>query len=136
MTDVQEEKLAIYNVAFIHIDRDWRAFNNAGVSAIHIEDLSKANCFLYHATLLSSENGHIQNNLGILACHQNHFEKAEEYFVAASNLGYDAQYNLKLANGLSQIASAGKTSDQEKLKNSEKAEDVIVDIIDYKASEQ
>jgi hypothetical protein len=134
LTDVQEEKIAIYNVAFIHIDRDWRAFNNAAVSAIHLEDLSKANCYLYQASLLSSNNGHIRNNMGILACHLYQFDKAEKYFVAASNLGYDAQYNLKLAHGLSDLIASGRATGQEKVKNASEGAAVIVDIIDYNTS--
>jgi len=136
LTDVLEEKMAIYNLAFVHIDRDWRAFNNAAVSAIHLEDLSKANCYLYQASLLSADNGYIQNNMGILACHQNKFDKAEEYFIAASNLGYDAQYNLHLANNLSDLADSGKTDSQVDLRNSGKTRDAVVDIIDYKATDK
>ena len=134
LTDVLEEKMEIYNLAFVHIDRDWRAFNNAAVSAIHLDDLSKANCYLYQASLLSADNGHIQNNMGILACHQNKFDKAEEYFIAASNLGYDAQYNLHLANNLSDLADSGKTDSQVELRNSGKKRDAVVDIIDYKTT--
>lgn len=134
LTDVQEEKMAIYQVAFVHIDRDWRAFNNAGVSAIHLEDLGTANCYLYQASLLSADNGHIQNNMGILACHQKQIDKAEDYFIAASKLGYDAQYNLNLMNNITKKLLAEKNTKEEKVMGTEKVEDAVVDIIEYKTN--
>ncbi len=81
---VVEEKLAIYNVAFVHIDRDWRAFNNAAITAIHGNNLDQADVYLYQASLISSDNGKIQNNMGILACYKKEFDKAEQHFLAAT----------------------------------------------------
>jgi hypothetical protein len=136
LTDVPKEKLAIYNIAFVHIDRDWRAFNNAAVSAINVSNLSSANCYLYQASLLSTDNGYIKNNMGILACRQNQVDKAQKYFIAASKLGYDAQYNLHLIDGISNIYKSGNINTQENFHKSDKNEDVVVDIIDYNAKEK
>jgi Tfp pilus assembly protein PilF len=132
LTDVPEEKLAIYNIAFVHVDRDWRAFNNAAVSAIQSSDLSTANLYLYQASLLSSDNGQIKNNMGILACYENKLDKAKGFFVAASKLGYDAQYNLQLVNNLNKPSRPGDINGQQ----GDKDNNVIVDIIDYKATEK
>jgi Flp pilus assembly protein TadD len=131
LTNNPKDKLTIYDLAFIHIDRDWRAFNNAAVTAINMDDLDKANCYLYQASLLSLGNGQIQNNMGILACRQNQIHKAEEYFIAATNLGYDAHYNLQVVNGLADDFNAGRTVFIRNDKNGENTDKIIVDIIDY-----
>jgi len=123
------DKLAIYNVAFVHVDRDWRAFNNASVSAIQSENLNQADCYLYQASLLSSDNPQIKNNMGILACHQKEYTRAEEYFIAASTLGYDARYNLQVVNSLEKLSfGKGPGADFTEISNSN---DIIVEIIDY-----
>ena len=96
-----EDKLAIYNQAFIHIDRDWRAFNNAAVTAMNEKDLDIAECYLYQASLISEDNGKIQNNMGVLACYMNDFKKAEEYFTEASHSGVDSDYNLSVVRNMS-----------------------------------
>ena len=95
------DKLAIYNQAFIHIDRDWRAFNNAAVAAMNERDFEKAECYLYQASLISEDNGKVQNNMGVLACYMNDFNKAEEYFTAASHFGVDSDYNLSVVKNMS-----------------------------------
>ena len=97
-----EDKLAIYNQAFIHLHRDWRAFNNAAVTAMNMKDFDKAECYLYQASLISEDNGKIQNNMGILACYLKHYNEAETYFIAASNLGVDADYNLSVIKNMTQ----------------------------------
>jgi len=91
-----EDKLMIYNYAFIHIDRDWRAFNNAAVTAMNIKDLDQAEVFLYQASLISDENGKIMNNMGILACHKNDYNSAQDHFIAATERGVNADYNLQV----------------------------------------
>jgi hypothetical protein len=123
------DKLAIYNVAFVHVDRDWRAFNNASVSAIQSENLNQADCYLFQASLLSSDNPQIKNNMGILACHQKDYTQAEEYFIAASTLGYDARYNLQVVNSLEK-QNDGNSSGGDIIDISN-SNDIIVEIIDY-----
>jgi hypothetical protein len=121
------DKLAIYNVAFVHIDRDWRAFNNAAIPAIQNENLNQADCYLYQASLLSSDNPQIKNNMGILACHQKNYAKAEEYFIAASSLGYDSQYNLQVIENLEKIINDSKN--EMNAINQASSKDIIVQII-------
>lgn len=111
LTPKPEDKLKIYNVAFIHIDRDWRAFNNAAVIALNTKDLDKAECFLYQATLISDDNGKILNNLGILDCYKNDFASAENHFMAASEKGVNTDYNLQV------VKSVDKPSGNESLKS-------------------
>lgn len=123
------DKLAIYNVAFVHVDRDWRAFNNASVSAIQSENLNQADCYIFQASLLSSDNPQIKNNMGILACHHKEYTKAEEYFIAASTLGYDARYNLQVANSLEKQSVDNSSGGS--IINLSGSNDIIVEIIDY-----
>ncbi|MEZ5195727.1 MAG: hypothetical protein R2764_04840 [Bacteroidales bacterium] len=95
-----QEKLMIFNVAFVHIDRDWRAFNNAAVTALQIKDLDQAECLLHQASLISENNGKVYNNMGVLFCYRNEFEKAEEFFLSATSSGVDSGYNLQVVNSI------------------------------------
>jgi len=100
LAPIPEDKLKIYNYAFIHIDRDWRAFNNAAVTAMNMKDLDQAEVYLYQASLISNENGKVENNMGILACYKNDFNTAETHFIAANQLGINSDYNLRLIKDL------------------------------------
>jgi tetratricopeptide (TPR) repeat protein len=95
-----KDKILIYNSAFIHIDRDWRAFNNAGVTSLGIKDLDQAECLLYQASLISDNNGKILNNMGILACLKNDYKAAGNHFIAASQMGVNAEYNMQVLNNM------------------------------------
>ncbi|MCD4683713.1 MAG: hypothetical protein K8R86_10560, partial [Bacteroidales bacterium] len=127
-----DEKLAIYNAAFIHIDRDWRAFNNAAISAIHINNLNQADVYLYQASLISTDNGKIQNNMGILACYKKEFDKAEEHFIAATELGFNAYYNLQVVNSI--VDATTEIADNIIINTDNDTHEVIGDIIDYGTS--
>lgn len=105
LTSNAKDKLNIYNTAFIHLDRDWRAFNNAAVTSINIRNLDQAEVYLYQASLLSQDNGKIYNNMGILACYQNDFEKARDYFVTALQLGVNSEYNLQVLKNMTETNS-------------------------------
>jgi Tfp pilus assembly protein PilF len=97
-----KDKIRIYNAAFIHIDRDWRAYNNAGVTSLGVKDLEQAECLLYQASLISDNNGKILNNMGILACLKNDYKAAGDHFIAAGKLGVNAEYNLQILNNMSE----------------------------------
>ena len=102
LTPNPEDKLKIYNIAFIHVDRDWRAFNNAAVTALNIKDIDKAECYLYQATLISQDNGNILNNLGILDCYKSDFSSAENHFMAAREKGINTDYNMQVVKEVEQ----------------------------------
>jgi Tfp pilus assembly protein PilF len=95
-----KDKIMIYNAAFIHIDRDWRAFNNAGVTSLGIKDLDQAECLLYQASLISDNNGKILNNMGILACLKKDYKAAGNHFIAAAQMGVNAEYNMQVLNNM------------------------------------
>ena len=129
-----EDKLIIYNAAFIHIDRDWRAYNNAAVSAIHVASLGQADCYLYQASLISEDNGSIANNRGILACYKDQFDIAKKHFVMASDLGYDALYNLQVVNNLVNELEVERIADRNKIDQNKGTQKAVVDVIDYGTS--
>ncbi len=105
LTSNSSDQLNIYHTAFVHLDRDWRAFNNAAVTSINVRDLDQAEVFLYQASLLSQDNGKIYNNMGILACYQNNFDKARDYFVTALQLGVNTEYNLSVLKTMTETNS-------------------------------
>lgn len=129
-----EDKLVIYNAAFIHIDRDWRAYNNAAVSAIHVASLGQADCYLYQASLISEDNGSIENNRGILACYKDQFDVAEKHFVNASHLGYDALYNLQVVNNLVIDYDVERIAERNQIDHNKDTQKAVVDVIDYGTS--
>lgn len=135
LTDIQEEKLAIYNVAFVHIDRDWRAFNNAAISAIHVSDLNSADCYLIQASMLSENNGQIENNKGILAYQKNNLKEASACFALASKLGFDAQYNLQLVSVLAEKIGSGNIGNQ-KDSDYNNLKDAVVDLYESENSDK
>ena len=124
------DKLAIYNVSFVHIDRDWRAFNNAAVTAIRANKFDQADCFLYQASLVSADNGRIQNNLGILYCYKEEYDKAEEYFLAANRFGVNSHYNLQIVNNI-----LNNNWDNNLSEDNQGSYKVLGDIIDYGTSQ-
>lgn len=130
-----EDKLIIYNAAFIHIDRDWRAYNNASVSAIHVASLGQADCYLFQASLISENNGSIENNRGILACYKDQFDIAKKHFVMASDLGYDALYNLRVVNNLVNELEVERIADRNEMEQNKSTQKAVVDIIDYGTSD-
>ncbi|MCB2221328.1 MAG: tetratricopeptide repeat protein [Bacteroidetes bacterium] len=50
------EKLNLYRVAFIHIDRDWRAYYNASQVAKEIVQMDEAQVYQYQASLISGDD--------------------------------------------------------------------------------
>ena len=124
------DKLAIYHQAFIHINRDWRAFNNAAVTAMNNNDLEMAEVFLYQASLVSENNGKIENNMGILACYKNDLKQAESHFLAANEMGVNSEYNLHLMKNLS-AADKSTTAELKQEMGESRYYEVLGDIIDF-----
>ncbi|MBN2175676.1 MAG: hypothetical protein JW731_16220, partial [Bacteroidales bacterium] len=121
------DKLTIYNNAFIHIDRDWRAFNNAAVTSLQMKDFDRAECYLNQASMITTNNGKVQNNYGILACYKKDYNKAKEYFISASELGSSAKYNLEVVSTIvANNANMGNTINAEV-----DLIETLGDIIDY-----
>jgi len=121
------DKLAIYNTAFIHIDRDWRAFNNAAVTSLHVRDFDKAECYLNQASMIAERNGKIQNNYGVLACYKRNFNKARQHFLVANEWGSNSQYNLEVVNTI----VANNTNTGNTLNAEVDSIEILGDIMDY-----
>jgi len=94
LTENHQSKLNIYKAGFTFTDRDWRTYNNAGAESITLKNLNEAENLLNQASKLSSNNGKIENNLGVIACKRENYTLAETHFNNAKNLGEDENYNL------------------------------------------
>ncbi len=94
LTEDHQAKFNIYKEAFTHRHRDWRTYNNAAAEAINLGNIDDAENILVQAQKLSSNNGMIENNLGVVACHRDDWTKAEQYFKDAQMHGENENYNL------------------------------------------
>ena len=94
LTEDKEAKAQIYkNAAKLHSD-SWEAQNNAAVCAIHEKDYSAALSYLDQANSDSPNNPAVMNNYGVVYAKQGNWDKAEQYFNDAKELGNDENYNL------------------------------------------
>ena len=128
-----KEKLYIYNAAFLNIDRDWRAYNNAAVTAMQINQLELAECYLHQASMITEDLGKIENNFGVLACYKKDFDKAETHFNKAKKMGEDAQYNLLAVNLVKE--EYFKISEKKTVDKDEDLYELMGDIIEYMPSD-
>jgi Flp pilus assembly protein TadD len=121
------DQLAIYNSAFIHIDRDWRAYNNAAVTSLHVKDLNNAECYLNQASMITDKNEKVLNNFGVLACYKKDFDTARQHFMAASELGSISKYNLEVVSAI----VTNNSSKENKIDAEVNLIETLGDIIDY-----
>lgn len=94
LTDDHEAKYNIYRAAFTHPDRDWKTYNNAAVEGIELRKIDEAENLLGQAEKLSSNNGVIENNIGVVAAQREDYAKAEQHFLNAQKYGEDVSYNM------------------------------------------
>ena len=94
LTDDHQAKYNIYRAGFAFEDRDWKTYNNAAVEAIELDMIDEAGNLLGQAAKLSSKNGVIENNMGVVACNREDYATAEQHFLAAQNYGEDVLYNM------------------------------------------
>lgn len=94
LTDDHQAKYNIYRAGFAFEDRDWKTYNNAAVEAIELGMIDEADNLLNQAAKLSSKNGVIENNKGVVACNRDDYATAEQHFIAAQNYGEDVLYNM------------------------------------------
>lgn len=94
LTEDHQAKYNIYRSGFSFEDRDWKTYNNAAVEAINLNMIDEAANLLGQAAKLSNKNGVVENNFGVVACHNGDYAKAEQHFLAAQNLGEDVLYNM------------------------------------------
>ena len=94
LTEDPEVRYTIYKSAFTNPDRDWKAYNNAAAEALVLRKKDEATNLLVQAEKLSAKNGKIENNMGVLACHNEDYKAAEQHFLNAMSYGEDENYNL------------------------------------------
>ncbi len=94
LTEDMETKLTIYkSVQELH-PRCYRGFNNAAYVYLKQGDAEAAARNLERANQLAPGNGHVQNNLGVVAAWERDIENAKALYEAAIGQGVDAQYNI------------------------------------------
>jgi len=94
LTEDHEARLNIYKASFNNSEADWKAYNNAAVEAIALKKHDDAANYLAKAVKLAPKNGKVENNLGVLACHNGDYEVAEQHFMKAMSYGENENYNL------------------------------------------
>ena len=94
LTDNLKTKLRIYKSTISVYPKCWRAYNNAAAIDIEFGNLDEAAGYLNKAKTLKSNNGLIENNLGVVACKNGEYELAEKHFNDAKKLGECENYNL------------------------------------------
>ncbi len=99
LTDNPQTQLAIYRSAQELFPRSYKGFNNAAVILLEQGDAEQAAEYLERANQLAPGNGHVQNNMGIVAAWEYDDENAMSMFEAAKAQGVDADYNI----GVTQI---------------------------------
>ncbi|MBI9037587.1 MAG: hypothetical protein JEY97_05580 [Bacteroidales bacterium] len=94
LTDNLKTKLKIYKSAISIYPKCWRAYNNAAAIDIKLGNLDEATGYLNKAKKIKSNNGLIENNLGVVACKNGEYTLAEKHFNDAKKLGENENYNL------------------------------------------
>jgi tetratricopeptide (TPR) repeat protein len=92
--DNLQTQLAIYKSAQRIFPNSYKGFNNAAVINMKLGNVSEAASDLEKANQLAPGNGHVQNNLGVVATWNKDYEGAKPLFEAARAQGIDNNYNL------------------------------------------
>lgn len=109
LTEELQTKLDIYNSAQELYPSDYRGFNNAGAIHLQMQNIDQAAKALERANQLEPNNGHVLNNLGVVAARNNDYENASSLFKAARDQGIDVSENegaLMIIAGDYQAASS------------------------------
>jgi len=107
LTDDMQTKLAIYRSALQLFPRSYKGFNNAAAILLDMGELDEAAGFLERANQIAPGNGHVQNNLGVVAAWQKDYDNALSLFRSAKAQGIPTDYNIgtiQIINGEYQAA--------------------------------
>ncbi len=94
LTDNKQTQLTIYRSAQQLFPRSYKGYNNAAAILLELGDVAQAASYLERANQLAPGNGHVQNNLGIVAAKAHDDDNAMSLFRAAKAQGIDADYNI------------------------------------------
>jgi tetratricopeptide (TPR) repeat protein len=92
--DDLQTKLAIYRSAQRLFPNSYKGFNNAAAVNLKLGNVTQAASDLEKANQLAPGNGHVQNNLGVVATWNKDYQSAKPLFEAAKAQGIDSNYNL------------------------------------------
>jgi tetratricopeptide (TPR) repeat protein len=101
LTDDNLKKMEVYNTSAEHFSKDYRTFNNLGVTQFKDGDYSGARANWEHALRLNSSAKEPKMNLGLIAMMNNDYTTANQYFGAATDVpeSADALGTYYLAKG-------------------------------------
>ncbi len=98
LTEDNGTKKVIYGSIMEYYPKCWRSVNNAAAVEMDDGNYEIAHELLMKAVQLNENSFEIQNNLGIYYFSTGDFNKAEQSFNKAKDLGGDENYNLGLVN--------------------------------------
>jgi len=101
LSDDKQVQLNIYLSAQELFPGSYKGFNNAAAILLEMKETEEAAEHLEKANQLAPGNGHVQNNLGVIAAWEYDDENAVSLFQAARAQGVDVSYNM----GVIQIRS-------------------------------
>ena len=93
LTEDKQEKLTIYRSAMELFSGSYKGYNNAAAILLELGEVDEAAGLLESANQLAPGNGHVQNNLGIVAAWQLDDQEAMSLFQAAAAQGVNTNYN-------------------------------------------
>lgn len=102
LTDNMKAKHKIYQNAVDVYSDSWKAHNNLAAILLEMGKEDKAAEHLERANTLEPNNGHIANNMGVLAAWKKDYKSAADYYSTAKEQGVNTSYNtatLKIING-------------------------------------
>jgi len=94
LTDDMGTQLNIYRTAMEQFPNSYKGFNNAAAILLEMGDADEAANLLEQANQLAPGNGHVQNNLGVIAAWEYDDEEAVSMFEAARAQGINVDYNM------------------------------------------
>ncbi len=93
LTDDKQVQLTIYRSAQDLFPGSYKGYNNAAAILLELGEAEKAAEYLERANQLAPGNGHVQNNLGVVAAWEQDDENAVSLFQSARAQGVDVSYN-------------------------------------------
>lgn len=94
LTDDLQTRLSIYKAGQEVFPQNYIGFNNAAYINLQLGNMEEAAKDLEKANQLAPNNGHVLNNLGVVAAWKGDLESAQSYFEAAQGQGIRVNYNV------------------------------------------
>jgi len=87
-------QMAIYKSFVALYPQDWRGYNNVAYLQLKQGNITEASSNLEKANTLSSNNGIVLNNLGVIAAWKKDYKTAKSYYESAQQAGQNTSYNM------------------------------------------